>query len=90
MEFLKLLLYAYFTVGIINLFLTAIIFFRPREKHVHLSRIKDKWHVIWTTNIVGKPLAILTIIISIIWLVIAWPFGIIKSFQRLKNGKDEI
>lgn len=90
MEILKALLIVYGTIGLFNLLITMIVVFRPREENQHLSKLKEKWLVVWNTKVVGKIFGVLTILISIIWLIIGWPVGIRKGFKDLKNGKNEI
>lgn len=87
MEILKIIIWSYLIIGIFNMFMTGLMLFNGRNKHEHKLNLIDKWKMLWNMPKIGKPLAILTILISIVWLIIGWPYTIITGYRNIgKNG----
>jgi len=89
MEYLLIALYAYLIVGFFYLLLTSFMIFKSKKNHEHKVALTGKWSTLWNMPKIGKTLAVITILLSIGWLIIGWPEGIINGFKRLKNIKNE-
>jgi len=59
--------------------------FKSKDSDKHKRKLKTRWKSILNIPIFGKIIAIITIIISILWLILGWPYNLIKGYKRIKN-----
>lgn len=87
MYYLTLALYTYLIIGAFNLMMTIIVVLRNEE---HKNYLTSRLKTIWSFPRIGKVFAIITVILSFVWVLIGWPAGLRSGFKRLKKSKNEI
>ena len=69
--------------------MTAFMIFKSKRSVEHKQSLIKKWKTLWNMPNFGKGLLVVTILISIIWLIVGWPEGVYTGFKRLKKTRDE-
>jgi ABC-type phosphate transport system permease subunit len=89
-EYLLITLFVYLIVGVFYLLMTTFMIFKSKNSVKHKQSLLKKWKTLRDMPNFGKGLLVVTVLISIIWLIVGWPEGVYTGFKRLKKTKDEI